>query len=66
MFSVKNIDALWFKDRDGVLLGDFNPNMWPLEGPEHLIEENEAIIGVYGVKNIKKYFSSFGFIVRRI
>ena len=56
---------MWFKDRAGLLVGDFNPNMWPVEGPEHEISEQEELIGVYGVKNIKKYFSSFGFIVRR-
>ena len=65
LFSVKNIDAVWFKDTSGLIVGDYNPNMWPLEGPEHTIGPSEELIGVYGVRNIKKYFSSLGFIVRR-
>ena len=34
------------------------------EGNEHLIGDNESLIGFYGVKDKENWFTSFGFIVK--
>ena len=53
---------MWFKDSDGAVVADYNPNAWSIEGEEYQLDQDEKLIGVYGVRNMKKYLSSLGFI----
>ena len=57
------MSALWFKDESGNLITEYNPWSYIEQGVEHQISANELIIGVYGVKDKRSYFTSFGFIV---
>ena len=58
------IRYLKFYDSKHKQVGAFNPNSHICEEKEQVLAENEELYGVYGVKDKKNYFSSFGFIVK--
>ena len=54
-----------FLDKGGKLIDKYNPmNHRVHEGTKYELQENEELIGVYGVKDLAEYFNSFGFIVK--
>ena len=53
-----------FLDKNGDEIGCYNPEKNIKNGPVHEIADDEELIGVYGVRNKQKCFSSFGFIVK--
>ena len=59
------VDEISFNDASGNLLYRYDPHgrVFTPKTP-HLIKENEEIIGVYGVKDMRHYFTAFGIIVK--
>ena len=54
-----------FLDNAGDIIYTFNPLQYTYSTvTPYPIKENEEIIGVYGVKDTRKWFESFGFIVK--
>ena len=57
--------SIFFFNSAGNEVASYNPGgITSKNGPTFDIAENEEIFGVYGVKDKKDYFTSFGFIVR--
>ena len=53
-----------FLSKDGNEIAAYNPRNLERNGPIYDIADNEDLIGVYGVKDKRNFFSSFGFIVK--
>ena len=60
------VHRVTFIDKKEAAIYSFNPANQERSGPIHRIEDNEELIGVYGVRNkfACNSFSSFGFIVK--
>ena len=52
-----------FLDKDDKQINCYNPKAKDFSGTTREIGENEALIGVYGVKDKENFFTSFGYIV---
>ena len=57
--------SIFFLDGAGNEVYSYKPGGGSKNGPAFDIAENEEIFGVYGVKDKKNYFTSFGFIVKK-
>jgi len=57
--------SIFFLDGAGNEVYSYNQGNQSKEGPSFDIAENEEIFGVYGVKDKKDSFTSFGFIVKK-
>ena len=57
--------SIYFLDGAGNEVYSYKPGTKSKNGPAFDIAENEEIFGVYGVKDKKNYFTSFGFIVKK-
>ena len=58
-----------FWDKDGNLISSYNPLNWNYAANEikHELQENEELIGVYGIMSNNGYYrclKSFGFIIK--
>ena len=53
-----------FLDKNGGEIGFYDPDDHLRDGLIREIGDDEELIGVYGVRNKKHYFTSFGFIVK--
>jgi len=53
-----------FFDSVGNEIDSFNPGNWQINGAIHEFGENEELIGIYGAKDQKLCFSSFGFVLK--
>ena len=58
------LTSIRFLDRNEDEVGVYNPRNYTYPECEQVIKENEELFGVYGVKGKKKYFTTFGFIVK--
>jgi len=45
-------------------IASYNPTNMKRKGPVLKLRDEETLIGVYGVKDKKGFFTSFGFIVK--
>ena len=55
---------LTFLDKDKQEIGKFDKADFRLSGQEYCLLEDDELIGVYGVKNKEKWFTSFGFLYK--
>ena len=53
-----------FYDIDDSVITEYNPKNRNDDEHEQVLEDNEEIFGVYGVKDKQKYLTTFGFIVK--
>ena len=53
-----------FRDSEGKDISVYNPSNDTHQTTEYRFGDNEELIGVYGIKDKRSYFSSFGFIVK--
>ena len=59
------VNAIYFLDKDYEQLASYESQSTDgLEDHTQTLAENEEVFGVYGVKDVKDHFSSFGFIVK--
>ena len=65
MYANNKIPSIGFFDGEGELVAIYDPEGHGLElnMEERTLEPGESLIGVYGVKDHQKWFTSFGFIV---
>ena len=54
---------LRFKNEYKEMLGMYDPFQVGERGKEHILKDNEAIVGAYGVKDASTHITSFGFIL---
>ena len=53
-----------FMDSSGKEVYVYNPSNDNHKTTSYMLSDDEELIGVYGVKDRRSYFSSFGFIVK--
>ena len=58
------VTTVKFLDQDNNTIGAYNPRNYCHEEKQIVLHENEEIIGVYGLKDKKFSFSTFGFMLR--
>ena len=56
--------SIGFLDSAGTRVYDYNPSNSNIPTKKYQLGYNEELIGVYGVKDKKSWFTSFGFIVK--
>ena len=60
----RRVRDLKFWDAKGDKICEYNPSDSKLGQSKHRVEENEELIGVYGVKGMDNEFTCFGFLVK--
>ena len=67
VYAQYKIPAIGFFDKDGELITCYDPEGYGFEVNtiERTLKSNEEIVGVYGVKDTAKWFTSLGFITVR-
>ena len=65
VYAQFKIPSMGFFDEEGELVTIYDPEGFGLElnMEERTLEQDESLVGVYGVKDRQKWFTSFGFIV---
>ena len=58
------LTQLKFYDEEDNLITEYNPKNRSDDEHEQVLEDNEELFGIYGVKNKQKYLTTFGFIVK--
>ena len=53
-----------FMDSAGKVVYEYDPENKYEDSTSYKLSENEELIGVYGVKDKRRHFASFGFIVK--
>ena len=67
VYTQHKIPAIGFFDKDGEEITSYDPEGYGfgLNVVEHTLKPDEELVGVYGVKDVQKWFTSLGFITVR-
>ena len=65
IYAQNKIPSIGFFDEEGEEVASYDPEGYGFElnTEERTVEPGESLVGVYGVKDRNKWFTSFGFIV---